>query len=214
MKTSLIRVLAVAALAAIGSASASAQVANSLQVAQAKSTEAQSLENLDMSAVPDLDGATIRRLQTVLRAKGFDPGPADGKAGETTKAAVQKFQERYGIEGDGAINNQTLFALGVVGGMLAGTEKAKKEAEKPKEEKAKKEAARPEPKQSPAPRRQRSRSRAPSKASQQKRAQPRGGGRRTVWCAEYANGTRNCGFRSAQNCRAAVSGVGGYCVQQ
>jgi hypothetical protein len=214
MKTSLIRVLAVAALAAIGSASASAQVANSLQVAQAKSTEAQSLENLDMSAVPDLDGATIRRLQTVLRAKGFDPGPADGKAGATTKAAVQKFQERYGIEGDGAINNQTLFALGVVGGMLAGTEKAKKEAEKPKEEKAKKEAARPEPKQSPAPRRQRSRSRAPSKASQQKRAQPRGGGRRTVWCAEYANGTRNCGFRSAQNCRAAVSGVGGYCVQQ
>lgn len=211
MKTFFIRVLAVAALLAIGSASASAQVAKSLQLAQAKSTKAQPLENLDMSAVPDLDGATIRRLQTALRAKGFNPGPVNGKAGETTKAAVQKFQERFGIDGDGAINNQTLFALGVVGVKPAGAEKAKKEVTP---DKAKKEAARPEPKQSPAPKRQRSRSRAPSKATQQKRAQPSGGSRRTRWCAHLATGGRTCGYSSLRNCQSAVSGIGGFCVQQ
>jgi peptidoglycan hydrolase-like protein with peptidoglycan-binding domain len=211
MKDFFIRILAVAALLAIGSASASAQVANSLQLAQAKSTDAQSLEKLDMSAVPELDGATVRRLQSALRAKGFDPGPANGKAGEKTKAAVQEFQNRFGIDGDGAINNQTLFALGVVGIRPAGTDKAKKEAEP---DKAKKEAARPKPKQSPAPKRQRSRSRPPPKASQQKRAQPSGGGSRTVWCAQLATGGRNCGYKSFQNCRAAISGIGGICMQQ
>ncbi len=216
MNTCFARVLAVAALTAIGSASAFAQVANSVQLAQANSTEAQSLENLDMSAVPDLDGATIRRVQSALSAKGFDPGPADGQAGVTTKAAVQKFQERFGINGDGAINNQTLFALGVVGIKPAETEKATKEAEpdKAKEEKAKKEASRPEPKQSPAPKQQRSRSRTPSKASQQRNAQPGNRGGSTTWCSQLATGGRNCGYKSFQNCQAAISGIGGICVQQ
>ncbi len=32
------------------------------------------------------------------------------------------------------------------------------------------------------------------------------------WCALYANGTENCGFTSQSQCRAAVSGVGGFCT--
>ena len=35
------------------------------------------------------------------------------------------------------------------------------------------------------------------------------------WCAQYGTkgGARNCGFVSWQQCRAAVSGVGGYCSE-
>lgn len=31
------------------------------------------------------------------------------------------------------------------------------------------------------------------------------------YCATYSNGSTNCGFPTLQSCRAAVSGVGGFC---
>ncbi len=33
------------------------------------------------------------------------------------------------------------------------------------------------------------------------------------WCAQYSTkgGARNCGFNTWEQCRATVSGVGGYC---
>ncbi len=31
------------------------------------------------------------------------------------------------------------------------------------------------------------------------------------WCAYYRNGSTNCYFATLAQCRAAVSGVGGYC---
>jgi hypothetical protein len=31
------------------------------------------------------------------------------------------------------------------------------------------------------------------------------------WCAYYSRGGTNCGFYSLAQCRAAVSGVGGFC---
>ena len=36
-----------------------------------------------------------------------------------------------------------------------------------------------------------------------------------TWCANYgdANGGRNCGFHSYQQCQAAVSGTGGFCTR-
>lgn len=197
MKNFFIRVLAVTALAAVATGSASAQTNNSLQLAQAKSAEA-SIEKLDMSAVPDLDRTTIRKVQGALRAKGFDPGPANGVAGDKTKAAVQKFQERFGIKADGVIDNQTLFALGVVGTAAPEAEK------KPEKEKA----SRPEPRQ------KRSKSRQPSRASQQRNIQRNTGSSRTRWCAYYINGSRNCGFYSFQQCLTAVRGIGGTCSQQ
>ena len=34
------------------------------------------------------------------------------------------------------------------------------------------------------------------------------------WCAQYGDrGMRNCGFSTLEQCRAAVSGNGGYCEQ-
>lgn len=33
------------------------------------------------------------------------------------------------------------------------------------------------------------------------------------WCAAYFNGSNNCGFQTIEQCRAAVSGIGGACVQ-
>ena len=37
----------------------------------------------------------------------------------------------------------------------------------------------------------------------------------TRWCAEYsgtAGGATNCGFFTIEQCRATVSGIGGFCV--
>ena len=31
------------------------------------------------------------------------------------------------------------------------------------------------------------------------------------WCAAYAFGATDCGFLTLEQCRAAVSGVGGFC---
>ncbi len=34
------------------------------------------------------------------------------------------------------------------------------------------------------------------------------------WCAQYSRGgSRNCGFTTWEQCRATVSGVGGYCIE-
>jgi len=35
------------------------------------------------------------------------------------------------------------------------------------------------------------------------------------WCAQYTmpGGASNCGFTTLAQCRAAVSGVGGYCIK-
>jgi pyruvate/2-oxoglutarate dehydrogenase complex dihydrolipoamide acyltransferase (E2) component len=73
------------------------------------------LADLDVNAVPALNRDAIRRVQTVLKEKGFDPGPLNGVATPRTQAAVQAFQTRYGIEARGTIDNQTLLALGEAG---------------------------------------------------------------------------------------------------
>ncbi len=69
---------------------------------------------LNMDAVPDLGQDGVRRVQTLLKDRGFDPGPIDGVAGPRTNGAVRAFQERFGIKASGTIDNQTLFALGAV----------------------------------------------------------------------------------------------------
>jgi hypothetical protein len=176
MKNIVLVTIAAVSLSATAATSASAQRAHSPQYAQLKSPSAQSIEKLDMSAVPDIDRDKARRVQSALRAKGFDPGPIDGRIGAETKVAVKKFQDRYGIKATGTVDNQTLFALGVVGDQSAAVE----EETRP----------RPEPKQ--------------RSTSSGARGSPR-------WCANYYNGSRNCGFYTIEQCRAAVSGVGGSC---
>ena len=35
-----------------------------------------------------------------------------------------------------------------------------------------------------------------------------------LWCAQYGDTDgRNCGFSTVEQCRAAVSGNGGYCIE-
>jgi peptidoglycan hydrolase-like protein with peptidoglycan-binding domain len=67
---------------------------------------------LDMSAVPALTPDRVMKVQQALHRKGFDAGPIDGILGPMTKEAVRKYQERYGMNPSGEIDNQTLYALG------------------------------------------------------------------------------------------------------
>jgi hypothetical protein len=199
MKKIVLVTIAAVSLSAIAATSAPAQRAHSAQYtqltqyAQLKSPSAQSIEKLDMSAVPELDRKKVRRVQNALRAKGFDPGPLNGVIGAKTKVAIQKFQDRFGIKATGTIDNQTLFALGVVGDKSAAVE----EETRP----------RPEPKQ-PRSKAQR----APTNSPKTPRRSTSSGARGSPhWCANYNNGSSNCGFYTFQQCLAAVSGVGGSC---
>ena len=53
------------------------------------------------------NGPAVRELQTLLKSKGFNPGPVDGAFGPKTKAAVQAFQRAQGIAVDGVVGPQT-----------------------------------------------------------------------------------------------------------
>jgi peptidoglycan-N-acetylglucosamine deacetylase len=61
-------------------------------------------------------GDEVAALQRMLRAASFDPGPADGIFGPSTRRAVLALQERSGLKADGIAGPETLRALG------AGTE--------------------------------------------------------------------------------------------
>jgi localization factor PodJL len=54
--------------------------------------------------------ALVMRIQTLLAAQGYDPGPADGIAGPKTVDAVKQFQRQLGAPQTGQIDN-TLVAL-------------------------------------------------------------------------------------------------------
>lgn len=91
---------------------APAIIALSTLPAASQADRATAIGRLDMAGLPDLDRNNIRSVQRALAAKGFDPGPVDGIMGSMTRAAVRKFQDRYGMKATGQIDNQTLFALG------------------------------------------------------------------------------------------------------
>lgn len=56
-------------------------------------------------------GASVRRLQQQLQARGFSPGIADGKFGQNTESAVRRFQEANGLKVDGRVGSETRRAL-------------------------------------------------------------------------------------------------------
>jgi peptidoglycan hydrolase-like protein with peptidoglycan-binding domain len=101
VKGLVIATIAGASLAAIATFSATAQ----------QSTP-QDITKIDTQAVTSLNPDKIRVVQQALQSKGFDPGPIDGIVGPRTKEAVRNFQDRYGMNPTGEIDNQTLFALG------------------------------------------------------------------------------------------------------
>ncbi|MBR2924643.1 MAG: peptidoglycan-binding protein [Clostridia bacterium] len=56
-------------------------------------------------------GDDVRKMQTVLRQKGFYKGRVDGKFGPATRKAVIAFQKSVSITADGKPGNRTLTAL-------------------------------------------------------------------------------------------------------
>jgi peptidoglycan hydrolase-like protein with peptidoglycan-binding domain len=114
VKMPVIATIAVVLLPAIATFSATAPLAQSNRYAQLQHSAGAAVRGLNMDAVPSLDHDAVRHVQQALQRKGFDPGPIDGILGPRTRQAVRNFQDRYGIEAGGDIDNQTLFALGAV----------------------------------------------------------------------------------------------------
>ena len=54
---------------------------------------------------------TVKTMQLLLTALGYDPGAADNIPGERTKEAVTAFQREYGLLSDGIAGKQTQAAL-------------------------------------------------------------------------------------------------------
>lgn len=55
--------------------------------------------------------AQVREAQRLLNALGYEAGPADGRTGARTRAAVRRFQRDRGLADDGRIGPATLAAL-------------------------------------------------------------------------------------------------------
>lgn len=53
----------------------------------------------------------ILNTQKALLARGFDPGPLDGKMGPKTKSAIMAFQRAAGLKVDGIVGPLTTAAL-------------------------------------------------------------------------------------------------------
>ncbi len=47
------------------------------------------------------DEGTVRNIQAGLQRLGYDPGPADGRFGPQTEAAIRRFQQDNGLAVDG-----------------------------------------------------------------------------------------------------------------
>lgn len=68
---------------------------------------------LRASEIAGLPQSEVKELQTILRERGFDPGPIDGTFGAWTEQAVANFQSANGLVVDGIAGAQTLEALGL-----------------------------------------------------------------------------------------------------
>jgi len=65
----------------------------------------------DVTAV----GETVGIVQAALAERGYDPGPANGRAGSKTRAAIRKFQADRNLPPTGIIDYALLQSLGIVG---------------------------------------------------------------------------------------------------
>jgi photosystem II stability/assembly factor-like uncharacterized protein len=64
---------------------------------------------------------TVKRAQEALAAAGYDVGVPDGQAGTRTVSAIRGFQAEKGIPISGKLDNDTLAALGLAGGVETST---------------------------------------------------------------------------------------------
>jgi peptidoglycan hydrolase-like protein with peptidoglycan-binding domain len=72
-----------------------------------------STERLGVAALwPGARGRDVRDLQTLLDARGLYEGEVTGTLDAATTAAVEAFQERYGLPVDGRVEGETMTSLG------------------------------------------------------------------------------------------------------
>ena len=63
------------------------------------------------SSLIRVPGVTPVDLQKALVRAGLDPGPADGRLGRKTKAAVRAFQKKQHLKADGVVGEKTWALL-------------------------------------------------------------------------------------------------------
>jgi photosystem II stability/assembly factor-like uncharacterized protein len=63
----------------------------------------------------------VKRAQEALNAAGYNVGTPDGNAGTRTVSALRSFQAAKGIDVTGALDDATLTALGLAGGVQTST---------------------------------------------------------------------------------------------
>jgi len=61
-----------------------------------------------------MSGDEVKKLQSALKTKGFDPGVIDGQFGLGTEAALIAFQKSENLPADGIAGPQTQAALGLI----------------------------------------------------------------------------------------------------
>ena len=57
--------------------------------------------------------SVVMRVQRVLAAKGYDPGPVDGLFGPRTAAALKAYQRDNGMPASGVLDDKTRRSLGL-----------------------------------------------------------------------------------------------------
>jgi peptidoglycan hydrolase-like protein with peptidoglycan-binding domain len=65
----------------------------------------------DKMGAGDHATSDVRDAQRALKAKGFDPGPIDGKMGPRTSAAVKQFQGKENLTETGTLDAETQARL-------------------------------------------------------------------------------------------------------
>jgi hypothetical protein len=67
----------------------------------------------------EADRETVRGVQAALKARGYNPGPADGVMGARTEQALRSFESANGIASDGVIDTEVLAMLSAPDGQRA-----------------------------------------------------------------------------------------------
>jgi peptidoglycan hydrolase-like protein with peptidoglycan-binding domain len=108
--------LAVATAAAFSlSAIAAGDQKQQKQEPQAQSGQSQSsqTQGSQQAAASSQSPELVKQAQEKLSAAGHDAGPADGKLGAKTQAALKEFQQSKGLQASGQLDQKTVAALGV-----------------------------------------------------------------------------------------------------
>jgi hypothetical protein len=84
------------------------------QQSQAQDQQQQAQNGNQAVSPNDLSRSQVKQMQQALNQQGFNVGTPDGKVGPRTRQALQKFDQKKGIQStNGQPSEQTLAQLGV-----------------------------------------------------------------------------------------------------